>query len=107
MALYAVVSTGGKQYRVAEGDVLEVERLDGQKGAELTLDRVLMVQELAETVIGNPTVPDARVVVRIMDQCRGRKIRGFKYKCKSGYKRTFGHRQELTRVRVVRIGRGA
>ena len=105
MAQYAVIETGGKQYRVAEGDVIEVERLPGDKGDELTLDRVLLIQELTETVIGAPTVVDAKVTTVVLGQVRGRKINGSKYKPKNNYKRAWGHRQELTRLRVTAISR--
>jgi large subunit ribosomal protein L21 len=105
MAQFAVVETGGKQYKVAEGDVLDVERLPGDKGDEITLDRVLLVEELNETIVGAPLVADAKVSAEIVDQRRGRKIRGIKYKPKSNYKRSYGHRQELTRLRVTAISR--
>jgi len=105
MAQYAVIQTGGKQYRVAEGDVIEVERLPGEKGDELALDRVLLIQELTETIVGAPTVADAKVNTVILGQVRGRKINGFKFKPKNNYKRAFGHRQELTRLRVTSISR--
>jgi large subunit ribosomal protein L21 len=103
MALFAVIETGGKQYRVAEGDVIEVERLPGADGDTVEFGRVLMVQELNETVIGKPTVPNAKVSARIMGQFRAAKIHGFKFKPKNNYKRSWGHRQEKTRLRVSGI----
>lgn len=101
--MYAVVETGGKQYRVAEGDILEVERLTAEPGDEVTFDRVLGVSGDDGFVAGAPTVSGARVRAKVLAQCRGRKIIVFRYKAKANYRKKTGHRQSLTRVRVVRI----
>ncbi|MBX6377455.1 MAG: 50S ribosomal protein L21 [Clostridia bacterium] len=101
--MYAIVETGGKQYRVAPGDVVVVERLPAQEGAEVVLESVLAVGEGAEMRVGAPFVPGARAVVRVLEHGRGRKIRGFRYKAKVNYRRRYGHRQPFTRVRVERI----
>lgn len=101
--MYAVVETGGKQYRVAEGDVLDVERLAAVPGDEVAFDRVLGVAREAGFVAGTPTVAGVRVVGQVLAQRRGRKIIVFRYKAKANYRRKTGHRQDLTRVRIVRI----
>jgi large subunit ribosomal protein L21 len=101
--MYAVVETGGRQYRVAEGDVLDLERLAGAPGDEVAFERVLGVGRDEGFVIGTPTVPGARVVGRVLAQRRGPKVVVYRYKAKANYRRKTGHRQELTRVRIVRI----
>ncbi len=102
MAVYAVVETGGKQVRVWEGQTVRVERIPGQPGQEVVWDRVLLVSG-ERTVVGTPWVPGARVVARILEQGRGRKVRVFKYKPKVRYRRKRGHRQPFTALRVERI----
>jgi large subunit ribosomal protein L21 len=102
--LYAIIETGGKQYRVAPGDELVVEKLSGEPGTELTLDRLLMVVQDGEPpVIGTPYVAGARAICQVVAQERGKKILVFKYKPKVNYRRRQGHRQWLTRVRIDRI----
>ncbi len=103
MPEYAVIETGGKQYKVAEGDVIEVEKLDVEEGAEVQFDRVLLIAGGKRVKVGSPTVEGARVVAQCLRQKRGPKVRGFKYKPKKHYKRTWGHRQYLTELRVTRI----
>ena len=99
---YAVIKTGGKQYRVAEGQTLLVERLKGDAGASVELEPLLV------TGSGDPKfgadLSSAKVTATIVGHERGPKIRIFKYKPKRGYKRRQGHRQELTRIRVDKIG---
>lgn len=102
--MYAIVETGGKQYRVQPGDVLEVERLAAEPGAEVRLERVLALGEGGELRVGQPTVEGAAVVARVLEHGRGRKIRGFKFKAKVNYRRRYGHRQAYTRIRVEAIG---
>src|SRR5579884_2367978 len=94
VTVYAVVETGGKQVRVEPGQVVEVDRLPVEAGAEIPLGRV---------VCGTPEVPGARVVAKVVAQVRARKLRVWKYKPKKHYRRHAGHRQPLTRVRVDRI----
>ena len=101
--MYAVVETGGKQVRVTEGDVVEVERLTGEVGDRVTFDRVLCLSGDGRLVPGTPTVPGAAVIGEILAQVRGRKIRVFRYKAKTNYRRKTGHRQELSRVRIVAV----
>lgn len=105
MGRYAVVKTGGKQYRVAEGEMVEVERLGGEVGATVTLDEVLLVsgEEDQEARIGTPVLEQARVTAEILEQGLARKIIVFKKKRRKGYKRKQGHRQMQTTLRIVEI----
>lgn len=101
--MYAVIKTGGKQYRVAEGDVLAVERLDGEPGSTITFDHVLAVGTGEGLKVGTPTIDGAKVDVEVIAQGRAKKVLVFKFKRRKGYKRTKGHRQYFTRVRVKSI----
>jgi large subunit ribosomal protein L21 len=103
--MYAIVKTGGKQYKVAEGDVIEVERLDGQPGDALTLPALLVVDEGTVTHDADAL---ARVTVNgeLVAHTKGPKIRILKYKNKTGYKKRQGHRQGLTQVKVTGIESG-
>ncbi|HEV2528880.1 MAG TPA: 50S ribosomal protein L21 [Thermomicrobiales bacterium] len=100
---FAVVETGGKQYRVSVGDTIAVERLMGEAGEQITLDRVLMVGGNGEPQIGAPVVEGASVTATIESQYRGEKIVVFKFKPKKRYRRRTGHRQELTRLAITGI----
>lgn len=99
--MYAVIETGGKQYRVEPGDVLDIERLTetGDDGA-VEFDRVLLVGDDDGVRVGTPVVDGASVKGSVVRETRGPKIRIFKYKRRKGYRRTKGHRQELHRVRI-------
>lgn len=100
--MYAVIQTGGKQYRVSQGDVLRVEKLAGDKGATLTFDQVLMLG--GETVrVGQPTVAGATVTAQIVTQDRAKKIIVFKLKRRKNYRRKKGHRQPFTELRITGI----
>lgn len=101
--MYAVVKTGGKQYRVAKDDVIVVEKLAGEPGAELELDQVLMLDNGKETQIGAPLVDGARVAATVVDQARGNKILVFKRKRRKDYRRTKGHRQTITVLHIDEI----
>lgn len=101
--MYAVIRTGGKQYRVAEGDVLSVERLPGEVGESISFDDVLLVGEGTDLKIGTPNVDGAKVEAEIVLQARARKVRVFKFKRRKNYKRMKGHRQYFTRVQVKSI----
>ena len=101
--MYAVVQTGGKQYRVEEGQILGVEKLAGEPGAEVELERVLMIGDGTSVHVGAPVVEGARVVGEIVRQQRGPKIRVYKYKRRKGYSRTKGHRQSETLLRIRSI----
>jgi large subunit ribosomal protein L21 len=102
-AQYAIVETGGKQYRVKVGDVLSVEKLDGDAGAEVKLDRVLLIGGDGDVTVGTPVIEGASVAATIADQYRGEKIVVFKYKPKKNYRRRTGHRQSLTRLQITGI----
>ncbi len=107
MSTFAVVRTGGKQYRVAKDDVIEVERLDGEPGSALALDQVLMVGGDGAAQIGTPLVGGASVTAEVVAQTRGDKIVVFKKKRRKKYQRTKGHRQELTVLKITEIAAGA
>lgn len=102
-APYAIIETGGKQYRVAVGDTLAVEKLPVDAGTDITFDRVLLVSGDGSTRVGVPLVPGATVRGRVEAQFRGEKIVVFKYKPKKRYRRRTGHRQSLTRVEITAI----
>ena len=101
--MYAVVSTGGKQYRVEPGTTLAIERLAADAGATVTFDRVLLVGDGDETTVGTPTVAGATVSATVLGEERGPKLVVFKFKQKVKYRRHTGHRQRLTRVRIDAI----
>lgn len=101
--MYAIVETGGKQYRVAEGDRIRVERLKAEPNSQIYLDRVLLVSKDGETKIGSPTVEGARVVATVEGHDRHKKILVFKYKPKKRYRRRIGHRQPYTSLRIDKI----
>ncbi len=102
--MYAIVETGGKQYRVQAGDTIAVERLAAEPGSTLELDRVLMVAgDGSAPQTGAPTVPGAVVRAEVLEQGRGEKIIVFKFKAKVRYRRKTGHRQALTRLRITDI----
>lgn len=101
--MYAVVQTGAKQYRVSQGDTLEVELLPSEKGQEVTFDNVLLISDGDKVRIGNPTLKGARVTAEVVNHKRGPKLIAFKMKRRKGYHRKIGHRQELTVVKVKEI----
>ncbi|MGD9972284.1 MAG: 50S ribosomal protein L21 [Desulfatirhabdiaceae bacterium] len=101
--MYAVVATGGKQYRVETGDTLRVEKLAGEKGDPIQFDQVLMTADGDTVKIGRPVLDDVRVQAHIVEQGKARKILVFKSKRRKGYKRTLGHRQQYTSVRIDSI----
>ncbi len=101
--MYAVVKTGGKQYRVAANDVFQIERLPGEAGDIITLDEVLMLGDGATITIGAPRVEGAAVAAEIVEQARGPKIIIFKKRRRQNYRRKKGHRQDLTILRVTEI----
>lgn len=106
--MYAVIETGGKQYRVETGDVIDVELVpvSGKKVRKVNFDRVLLVGGDEGVKIGNPLVAGAEVTGVLVDEVRGPKIRVFKMKRRKGYRRTQGHRQDLLRVKIDDIKAG-
>lgn len=101
--MYAVIRTGGKQYRVAPGDTVEVEKLEGGVGDSITIDDVLMVTNGEEVHIGQPGVDGASVIAKITGQYRGKKILSFRYRPKKRIRVRRGHRQYLTRLEIASI----
>ncbi len=101
--MYAVIKTGGKQYRVAKDDVLNVERLPGEAGAKVEFTEVLMVGEGASVKVGTPTVSGAKVTAELVEQARGPKLIAFKKRRRKNSRRKKGHRQDLSKVRITKI----
>lgn len=101
--MYAVIKTGGKQYRVEEGDTLALERLEGDPGTQLFFNDVLLVGGEGELKVGRPLVAGANVGATIVEQGRARKVIVFKFRRRKNYKRKKGHRQYFTRVRIDSI----
>ena len=101
--MYAIIETGGKQYKIAEKDKLNVEKLDAKAGDSLDLDKVLFVADGDNLSFGAPTVDGAKVTVKVLGQIRGTKIKVFKKKRRKGYHKTQGHRQSLTQLSVEKI----
>lgn len=101
--MYAVIKTGGKQYRVEEGDTLAIERLEGDTGTQVYFDEVLLVGSPTETRIGRPLIAGANVAATIVEQGRAKKVIIFKFRRRKNYKRKKGHRQYFTRVRIDSI----
>ena len=101
--MYAVLETGSKQYRVAAGDTLVIERLSVEAGQSVTFDRVLLVNNEGKVSVGTPTVSGAAVVADVVERKRGEKKLTFKMKRRKGYHKSIGHRQELTVVKVKEI----
>ena len=104
---YAIIRTGGRQFRVAEGDTLDVDLLDVEPGKTATFGDVLLFADGKEITHGNPLVSDAKVTVEVLEQCKGKKVVAFKYKRRKGYHRTVGHRRKLTRVKIKAIDVGS
>ncbi|MDR3562874.1 MAG: 50S ribosomal protein L21 [Negativicutes bacterium] len=101
--MYAIIETGGKQYRVSEGDVVFVEKLDVEEGEAVQFDRVLTVVKDGDVTIGKPVITGAKVTGKVMAQGKGKKILVFKYKAKSNYRKRQGHRQPFTKVVIEKI----
>jgi large subunit ribosomal protein L21 len=100
---YAVIKTGGKQYRVQEGDVLEIEKLEVEAGEPTTFSEVLLTGSGDSVRVGTPLVEGASVEAKVVEQFRGDKVVAFKFKRRQGYHRTVGHRQSLTKVEITAI----
>ncbi len=100
--MYAIIATGGKQYKVAEGDIIRVEKLGAEAGSEVTFDQVLAVSDKSLKV-GNPTVSGASVTGSVLSEGKGKKVIVYKYKSKTGYHKKNGHRQAYTEVKIDKI----
>jgi large subunit ribosomal protein L21 len=103
MSVYAVIHTGGKQYRVSPGDVIRVEKVDAETGSSIEIDRVFLLSADGQVRTGTPLLEGARVVAKVLDQGRGDKIIVFKKRRRKGYYKTTGHRQYLTSLRITEI----
>ncbi|MGB3720208.1 MAG: 50S ribosomal protein L21 [Proteobacteria bacterium] len=101
--MYAVIKTGGKQYRVAKDDVLVIEKIEGEAGSEVEFTEVLMIGGNGTPKIGTPTVPGAKVTAELVEQTRGPKLIAFKKRRRKNSRRKRGHRQDLTKVRITNI----
>jgi large subunit ribosomal protein L21 len=101
--MYAVVATGGKQYKIKEGETLRIEKVDGNVGEAFTFDQVLMVADGEKLAVGQPMVQGASVSAHIVEQGKSKKILVFKYKRRKRYRRKQGHRQPFTAVRIDNI----
>lgn len=101
MDAYAVIETGGKQYRVTKGELLQVERLSQDVGETVVLDKVMALSDGSSLACGNPQLEGASVTAEVMEHFRGKKVVAFKKKRRQGYKRKIGHRQEQTRIKIV------
>ena len=101
--MYAVIQTGGKQYKVAPGDQIQVEKIPGDPGQEILFDKVLLASDGESIKVGKPYLEAAKVVGRIIRQDKARKILVFKYKRRKNYKRKKGHRQYISLVKIEKI----
>jgi large subunit ribosomal protein L21 len=101
--MYAVIKTGGKQYRVSNGDVIAVEKLAGDPGSTVALAPVLMLDDDKSSTVGTPIIEGAAVSAEVLEQTRGDKIIVFKKKRRKGYRRTIGHRQDITVLRITDV----
>ncbi|MEG1457802.1 MAG: 50S ribosomal protein L21 [Acetivibrio sp.] len=100
--MYAIIATGGKQYKVAEGDIIKVEKLGVEAGEAVTFDQVLVVNN-GEVKVGNPTVDGATVSATVVKDGKAKKVIVYRYKRKSGYHKKNGHRQQFTQVKIEKI----
>ena len=101
--MYAIIATGGKQYRVSEGDVIYIEKIDAQVDSTVSFDVLLMGKD-GDVKIGTPVVEGVKVEGKVVGQIRGEKIVVYKYKSKKNYRRKQGHRQPYTKVEITKIG---
>ncbi len=104
---YAIIKTGGRQYRVAEGDTIDVDLLAGDAGEKMTFGDVLMHADGDNLTHGNPSVDGASVTGEVVEQRKDKKVIAFKYRRRKGYHRTVGHRRKLTRVKITGISLGS
>ncbi len=101
--MYAIIETGGKQYKVSEGDVIFIEKLSSEVGTEINFDKVLAVSKNDKLSLGNPTVSGAKVAGKVLSHGKDKKVIIFKYLPKKGYSKKQGHRQPYTKVQIEKI----
>lgn len=101
--MYAIIETGGKQYRVQEGDTLFVEKLDKEAGEKIDLSKVLLISKEDDLLVGKPYVEGAKVEATVLEQGKAKKIIVFKYKAKKNYRKKQGHRQPYTKLKIEKI----
>ena len=101
--MYAVIKTGGKQHRVTEGDVIAIEKINGDRGEAVVFDQILMVEKEGDIRVGRPVVEGAKVVGEILAQIKGDKLTVYKTKKRKGYHKKTGHRQQLTSMKIREI----
>lgn len=101
--MYAVIETGGKQYRVQEGDVVYVEKLDAEEGASFDFDKVLLISKEDDLLAGKPYLEGAKVEATVLEQGKAKKIIVYKYKAKKNYRKKQGHRQPFTKLKIENI----
>ena len=104
---YAIIKTGGRQFRVAEGDTIDVDLLDVDSGKTATFGEVLMFADGKDVTYGSPLISGAKVTAEVLEQRKDKKVVAFKYRRRKGYHRTVGHRRKLTRVKIKNISVGA
>lgn len=102
--MLAIIKTGGKQYKVSEGDKIKVEKLEGEEGSKIIFSEVLFVGDDKNIKVGTPFVSGAKVEGKIIKTAKGKKVVGIKFKAKKRYKVKFGHRQTMTEVEITKIG---
>lgn len=101
--MYAIIETGGKQYKIKEGDTIKIEKIEGEVGGTIELDNVLMVCSGDDVNVGSPTIDGAKATGEILGQTKDKKIIVFKHKRRKNYRKKQGHRQELTSVKITGI----
>ncbi len=100
---YAIFETGGKQYRVREGDLLDVEKLPNEPGEKIEFDRIMLREDGDNVTFGTPYIDGVKVTAKVVDQFLGKKVRSFRFKRRKGFHKTKGHRQKLTRIQIEKI----
>jgi large subunit ribosomal protein L21 len=101
--MYAIIETGGKQYKVKKGDVIDIELLNDASDKKVQFDQVLFINDGSTVKVGQPTVKASKVIGEILDQVKGPKVVAYKYKQRKNYRRKVGHRQTYSRVKIVEI----
>ena len=101
--MYAIIETGGKQYKVEQGQIINVEKLDVQQGEEINFDKVLLIKDGENIITGSPVIEKAKVIGEVIETGKGKKIIVFKYKRRKNYRRKKGHRQWYSKVKIKEI----